>query len=452
MQESDLEGLSTLLNRLANLFGKTFGVYNDLEEITNNLEKLVDYIEKYMNDQKANNDEMQHLVDAQLEELSKAYEGLSSLFELNKVISSVNEPWMILKNVLKLLDNAINYSCAVVELDIDGKVYREIVGDEDKASYLSQQAKDKLETILFECDLGKGSYIVVPLISELGKFGFLALFDENKLLTAGDKQIAEAVAQQLLVAINRYVMIEREIEKKRLEEQLLIARRIQLDLLPKKFPLSDVFDIGADSVSAVQVGGDYYDIVKDSDGSLIGCVADVSGKGFPAAFIMSSFRSMFRLSINMSSDLKTLAAQFDKMIHDDFESGRFITAVIFRITPDGTMKVVNAGHDPLYIFRGNDVIKLDSTGTPFGILGNGEYEITTMKLNKGDIVLAYTDGVVEARNVNGEEFGFENFENVVLKNRDLKAMDIVDKIVSAVFEFSQGVPQHDDTTVLVVKY
>jgi len=98
------------------------------------------------------------------------------------------------------------------------------------------------------------------------------------------------------------------------------------------------------------------------------------------------------------------------------------------------------------------VIKLDSTGTPFGILGNGEYEITTMKLNKGDIVLAYTDGVVEARNVNGEEFGFENFENVVLKNRDLKAMDIVDKIVSAVFEFSQGVPQHDDTTVLVVKY
>jgi len=148
LQGSDLEGLSTLLNRLANLFGKKFGVYNDLEEITNNLEKLVDYIEKYMNDQKANNAEMQHLVDAQLEELSKAYEGLSSLFELNKVISSVNEPWMILKNVLKLLDNAINYSCAVVELDIDGKIYREIVGDEDKAGYLSQQAKDKLETVL----------------------------------------------------------------------------------------------------------------------------------------------------------------------------------------------------------------------------------------------------------------------------------------------------------------
>lgn len=452
MQENELEKLSTLLNRIANLFGKEFGSYSDLERITDSLEELVNHIEKYMTDQKVNSEALQHLVDAQLEELSKAYEGLSSLFELNKVISSVNEPWMILKNVLKLLDNAINYSCAVIELDIDGKVYRETVGNEDEVKYLSEQAKDKLETVLFECGSGEGSYVVVPLISELGNFGFLTLFANNKLLTAGDKQIAEAVAQQLLVTINRYVMIEKEIEKKRLEEQLFIARRIQLDLLPKKFPLSDVFDIGAESVSATQVGGDYYDIVKDSDGSLIGCVADVSGKGFPAAFIMSSFRSMFRMSVNMSSDLKTLASQFDKMIHDDFEIGRFITAVIFRIAPDGTMKVVNAGHDPLYVFRGSDIIKLESTGTPFGILGNGEYEVTTMKLNKGDVVLAYTDGVVEARNVSGEEFGFENFENIVLKNRDLKAMDIVDRIVSAVFEFSQGVPQHDDTTVLVVKY
>ncbi|HOK88047.1 MAG TPA: SpoIIE family protein phosphatase [Fervidobacterium sp.] len=454
MRENDLEILYKLFERIAHAFGREFGKPSTLEEFEEKLENLVNYIEKYMSDEKSNNEALQELVDAQLEELSKAYEGLSALFELNRIISSVNEPWMILKNVLKLLDNAVNYSSAVAELEIDNKIYRETVGDKEVIDYLSEQAKNHNETVLVECPSGLGSYVVVPLVSEIGKYGFLALstYGEKRLLTAGDKKITESVAQQLLTAVNRYVMLEREIEKKRLEEQLQIARRIQLDLLPRTFPFLDTFDIGAESVSATQVGGDYYDIIKSPDGSLIGCVADVSGKGFPAAFIMSSFRSMFRLSVKISGDLKTLAEQFDRMIYDDFEIERFITAVIFKISTDGTMELVNAGHDPLYIFTKNDAIMLESTGTPFGILGNCSYGVTKTILNKGDIVVAYTDGVVEARNMKGEEFGFKRLEEVVLSNKDLKAMDIVDRIVDTAFEFSRGVPRHDDTTVLIVKY
>jgi len=161
---------------------------------------------------------------------------------------------------------------------------------------------------------------------------------------------------------------------------------------------------------------------------------------------------MFRLSTKISDDLKMLAEQFDRMIHQDFETGRFITSIIFKITPDGELEYVNAGHDPLYILRDNKIIKLESTGTPFGILGEGWYDVERFKLQKNDLIVAYTDGVVEARNIAGEEFGFERLQELIIRNRYLKASDIVDKIMNAVFEFSQGTVQHDDTTVLVVKY
>ncbi|WP_448378525.1 SpoIIE family protein phosphatase [Fervidobacterium sp.] len=452
-----LKPLVEFLEKISRLFERDFKPVNNLEDLFVATKELYEYIQRWVLDQKSNNEALQQLVDAQLEELTATYEGLSALFEINKIISSVEEPWMILSSVLKLLKNAVNFSAGAVLLRINDKQYIEYYGDKSAENIINELIKRhqrEENTIFVDVDNDVGGYIAIPLKSEIGDYGIMVLsaYGSNKIFTAGDKKIAEAVAQQILTAVNRYVMLQREIEKKRLEEQIQIARSIQMGLLPKEFPTNERFDICAQSAPAIQVGGDYYDVFARDDGTIVCCIADVSGKGLPAALIMSSFRSMFRLSTKISDDLKMLAEQFDRMIHQDFETGRFITSIIFKITPYGELEYVNAGHDPLYILRENKIIKLESTGTPFGILGEGWYDVEKFKLQKNDLIVAYTDGVVEARNIAGEEFGFERLQELIIRNRYLKASDIVDKIMNAVFEFSHGTVQHDDTTVLVVKY
>jgi sigma-B regulation protein RsbU (phosphoserine phosphatase) len=452
-----LKPLVEFLEKISRLFERDFKPVNSLEDLFVETKELYEYIQRWILDQKSNNEALQQLIDAQLEELTAAYEGLSALFEINKIISSVEEPWMILSSVLKLLKNAVNFSTGAVLLRINDKQYLEYYGDksaENIINELIQRYQQEENTIFVDVANDFGGHIAIPLKSEIGDYGIMVLstYGSKKIFTAGDKKIAEAVAQQILTAVNRYVMLQREIEKKRLEEQIQIARSIQMGLLPKEFPTNERFDICAQSAPAIQVGGDYYDVFARDDGTIICCIADVSGKGLPAALIMSSFRSMFRLSTKISDDLKMLAEQFDRMIHQDFETGGFITSIIFKITPDGELEYVNAGHDPLYIIRENKIIKLESTGTPFGILGEGWYDVEKFKLQKNDLIVAYTDGVVEARNIAGEEFGFERLQELIIRNRYLKASDIIDKIINAVFEFSHGTVQHDDTTVLVVKY
>ncbi|MFN6991542.1 MAG: PP2C family protein-serine/threonine phosphatase [Fervidobacterium sp.] len=457
----EFEKIKSCFANISKLFEKDFSITSPTE-LVNACLLLEKHIKNWLADQKANNDALQQLIDAQLEELSAAYEGLSALFEINKIISAIDEPWTILKNILKFLRNAITYTVGVIKLEIESKSFLEYYSTLDLEQnelekilkYFEIELGNTEETIFVDYNDEMGGFIYIPLSSEIGRYGYLAIssYGSNKFFTAGDKKIAEAVAQQIFTAVNRYIVTQREIEKKRLEEQLQIAKTIQQGLLPREFPKSKFFDIYASSKSAVQVGGDYYDVISGLDETITCCVADVSGKGLPAALIMSSFRSMFRLSAYVSSDLRVLASRFDKMINSDFEVGRFITAIIFKIDTNGNVEIINAGHDPLYIVRNNKIIRIESTGTPFGIIGDFPYESELFQAEKGDVFVAFTDGVVEARNMYGEEFGFERLEEILIRNKYLSAQQLVEKIMNSVFEFSQGTPQHDDTTVLVLKY
>ncbi|MFN3692224.1 MAG: stage II sporulation protein E, partial [Fervidobacterium sp.] len=232
----EFEKIKNCIVNISKLFEKDFSVSSSAE-LVELCFQLEEYIKNWLADQKANNDALQQLIDAQLEELSAAYEGLSALFEINKIISAVDEPWTILKNILKFLRNAITYTVGVIKLEIESKNFFEYYSplniEQDKlekiSKYFEIEMKNTEETVFVDYDDEMGGFIYIPLSSEIGRYGYLALsnYGSKNFFTAGDKKIAEAVAQQIFTAVNRYIVTQREIEKKRLEEQLQIAKNIQ---------------------------------------------------------------------------------------------------------------------------------------------------------------------------------------------------------------------------------
>ncbi len=419
------------------------------EEVLELLKEFKDYVERWYIDVQANNKAMNELIEAQLEELTSTYESLSTLFEVNNILSSVIEPWKTLKSVLKTMQNAVRFETAFVSVNLLGNNVEEVLGNPDVATVL----KIKLdEEILVEKDPKLGSYIVVPFISQDRNYGFLFVNSFSRIFSAGDKKIVSSIAQQIVNSFDKYVALQDEIEKRKVEEQLTLARNIQMGLFPKNFPTKNVYEIYGESIPAREVGGDYFDVIETSDGAILACVADVSGKGLPAALIMSSIRSALRTASRFSTDLVSIAVMLDKMISQDFEVGKFVTAILMKLWSDGSIELVNAGHDPLYIFDRTGIQTIEASGTPLGILDAGLYEERKIKLNPNSILVAFTDGIVEARNIKKEEYGFGRMEKNIQNKKYLSAINIVDELLRDIFEFSQGAPQHDDMTLLVVKY
>jgi sigma-B regulation protein RsbU (phosphoserine phosphatase) len=188
-----LKPLVEFLEKISRLFERDFKPVNSLEDLFVETKELYEYIQRWILDQKSNNEALQQLIDAQLEELTAAYEGLSALFEINKIISSVEEPWMILSSVLKLLKNAVNFSTGAVLLRINDKQYLEYYGDksaENIINELIQRYQQEENTIFVDVANDFGGHIAIPLKSEIGDYGIMVLstYGSKKIFTAGDKK------------------------------------------------------------------------------------------------------------------------------------------------------------------------------------------------------------------------------------------------------------------------
>ncbi|MDM7321278.1 MAG: hypothetical protein P3W91_006065 [Fervidobacterium sp.] len=173
-----LKPLVEFLEKISRLFERDFKPVNSLEDLFVATKELYEYIQRWVLDQKSNNEALQQLIDAQLEELTATYEGLSALFEINKIISSVEEPWMILSSVLKLLKNAVNFSTGAVLLRINDKQYLEYYGDkstENIINELIQRYQQEENTIFVDVDNDVGGHIAIALKSEFGDYGIMVL-------------------------------------------------------------------------------------------------------------------------------------------------------------------------------------------------------------------------------------------------------------------------------------
>jgi sigma-B regulation protein RsbU (phosphoserine phosphatase) len=239
--------------------------------------------------------------------------------------------------------------------------------------------------------------------------------------------------------------------------ELEAAREVQERLLPRDYPVVAGLDYAGFSRSAAGVGGDYFDFIRLSETGFAIAVGDVSGKGIPAALLMAMLRGYLRgqTFACLSNPARVMEA-LNRLVCDSFTANRYAT--FFYAHYDTSMRVlryVNAGHNPPLVFRagraGAGIHRLDQGGPVIGFAPEYAYVCGQAALEPGDLIVAFTDGITEAMNTAGDEWGEERLTEVIGANPDLSARELVERITRRADEFSAGASQHDDMTVVAVR-
>ncbi len=274
---------------------------------------------------------------------------------------------------------------------------------------------------------------------------------------------ANALGIALFALIIRNLIIERRTaaekdkyrrELERREYEMETARGIQQSFLPDSPPQVEGFELAALSLPAWEVGGDFYDFIPIPPDKWGIVIADVSGKGVPAALFMALSRTCVRANVAGNSTACEAIRRANDLITQDAESGMFVTLFYAVLDPKRKhLNYVNAGHNPPLLLQGSagNVILLEASGIALGVMDDIELEEKELELASNDIVVLYTDGVTEAINEKEEQFGEERLTAVITQNTNLPAQELIDKIKEEVTVFAQGQPQFDDITLVILK-
>ena len=243
------------------------------------------------------------------------------------------------------------------------------------------------------------------------------------------------------------------LEKQRLEKELQVAREIQRQLLPETCPVIENFELAGINISSREVGGDYYDCIKLSDCKYVITIADVSGKGAPAALLMANLQASLHALVDTDLDITEITYRINNLIYRNTGFDKFITFFFGVLdVKEKTFTTVNAGHNPPYLFHKDRSFELfEAGGLILGMMPNMRYEFETVSLKAGDLVVMFTDGVSEAMNAEEEEYEDKRIQECVLKSFDCSAEEIMQNLIDSVQEFSKGEPQSDDITILTMK-
>lgn len=286
--------------------------------------------------------------------------------------------------------------------------------------------------------LVKAKHTLLGLIS-LGKRLSDQDYDED------DKDFLISVAELMAIGLE-HVRLRKQ------EKEFEQARAIQQRLLPSVIPQIAGYEIVAAWQPAHAVSGDYYDVLRFSDGKLGVCIADVVGKGMPAALLMSNVQAAVKAYAAETTEPKDLCIQVNRFLHKNIARDQFIT--FFYCVLDAKKKSLTysrAGHnEPILVRRDGSHCKLESGGPALGILSNYDFEQGEVLLVSSDRLLLFTDGVIEAMNAEGEEFGETRLLELLAGNRKLTAVELQKSVTAAVSDFTQGNFQ-DDVTMLVVE-
>jgi sigma-B regulation protein RsbU (phosphoserine phosphatase) len=298
------------------------------------------------------------------------------------------------------------------------------------------------------------SEMVAPIISNTEVIGVFDLeSDELNAYSEDDLEVLMLLASQVAIIIEKVMLHEQLIEKKRLEGQLEVARQVQLELLPARDPQLDGYDISAYNYPTEEVSGDYYDWVKIFDDQIGLVIADVSGKGVPAALLMAFLRASLRAATHIGYSPHISMAKVNYLLWESIERNQFVTAFygILDVT-NKTLAYTNAGHNPpLLLDKDGNSRFIEHGSFPLGMFRDTRYHEYYLTTEPGDMLVLYTDGVTEAQNSRGEEFGRDRLAVAVKANRQLSARELIAAVHKEVLDWTDGKGATDDVTFFVIK-
>ena len=266
-----------------------------------------------------------------------------------------------------------------------------------------------------------------------------------------DEVLLNAFARQVYTAMENEFLHKEALEKESIQKELSVAGAIQKKLLPEQMPKIPGYDVAGINIPSKEVGGDYYQCVPLDDGRIALIIGDVAGKGVSAGLLVSTLDACLKAYLDMNIPLSEMAVKINKIIFKTSPIDKFITFFIAVLNPkSGELDVINAGHNPILILRKNGTLdKINAGGVAFGMFDMGlPFEGEKLKINKGEKLLLYTDGITEAMNQNEEEYSDERLENFFIKKKPVKAETFIKNIVADVKKHTGNTPQSDDITAL----
>ena len=302
---------------------------------------------------------------------------------------------------------------------------------------------------------GVRSVLAVPL--GVGEKVFGIVYADSPLaegrFTEDHLKVLTTLASVAAIRVQNARLMEQQMERVRLERELQVASEIQQRFQPASAPIVTGYELQGISFPCYEIGGDYYDFIQRDNGKLIVALGDVSGKGPSAALLMSSLHAAVHAHSDTHNSLAKTIGAVNRYLVDSTPANRFVTLFYAELDPkNGSLAFLNAGHNPpLICHAGGTMEQLAAGGLPLGIMANADFREGKTRLRPGDVLVIYSDGVSEAVNPKGEEFGPTRLYETVSRNLDASAAGIRDRIESALTKFCQGTPAADDITLVICK-
>ena len=306
-----------------------------------------------------------------------------------------------------------------------------------------------------DSDISIHSLLCVPLMNKGNMIGLLSIFNKKGEdgFRIDDQRLLSIIAAQSAQVIENARLLEEEQALQRIQEELRFAYEIQINLLPKKPPSIKGYDIFARSIPAKEVGGDYYDFIPVEKNRLAFCLGDVSGKGMPAALLMSNLQATIRGQTMVNATTAECLHRSNTILFHNTPPEKFATFFYGILDPESHSLIYsNAGHNyPFLFIKGEKPVQLKESGIVLGCMETFPFTEEKITLKPGEILLIYSDGITEAVNSDNEEFGESKLVEVMMKNQALSAEKMVERIISTVQEYTGDSPQTDDITLIIIK-
>ncbi|MCB9358245.1 MAG: SpoIIE family protein phosphatase [Calditrichaeota bacterium] len=298
------------------------------------------------------------------------------------------------------------------------------------------------------------SELAVPIFVRdelIGAFNLEA--DRAEAFTDRDLRILTTFASHAGVALDRARADRQRQHTRRIEEELSLARKIHMGFLPKTMPRFEPYDIGGMNFPSSEVGGDYYDFIRITNDDLGIVMSDVAGHGVAAALLMANFRACIRIEARAHYAIETILTRVNEFLTETNPPDSFVTAVYGVLNrTHHILTYSNAGHNPPLLIRNDQVKQLDVGGPILGFLESASYSVSRIQIEPGDLLIFYTDGVTESRDLSGEEFGVERLAELSRRYASLPAHEMARRISHDVYAFQAPDSTVDDLTLSVVKY